>query len=265
MKRQDVESTIKVYETRDYDIFKRLDGNRAIKDGRVKKIIDSIMAVGYLPVPVIVNEKYEIIDGQGRIEACRKTEEPVYYIKVPKIGIEECISMNINQANWKVMDYIESYAERGVRSYQYLLKILDNYQKYYKQRTVLYAIFDKTPSGKGLVSDIKNGSILIDQKTYDRARVALSWLISVKDAVEYIGGHTEYYYMALLYCYRRDDIDNERLIEKVKKEQLNLLPVTGMLQALDQLEAIYNYRIGNGKKVYIATEYKKDLDERKTA
>lgn len=106
-----------IYQTENYSIFKRLSGNRGVEDSRVLSILKSIQNVGYIKNPIIVNEKYEVIDGQGRLEACKRLGLPVYYSIAEGAGIEECIAMNINQKNWKVEDYINSYGELGINSY----------------------------------------------------------------------------------------------------------------------------------------------------
>lgn len=76
-----------VYLTTNYDQFRVLDGNRAVTATRVNKIKKSIQTVGYIPNPIIINENYEVIDGQGRLQACRELQEPIAFIKVPGIGI----------------------------------------------------------------------------------------------------------------------------------------------------------------------------------
>ena len=66
-----------IFETTDYDIFKRLEGNRADIERRAKKVIKSIKAVGQIKAPIIVNERFEIIDGQARAEAFRRLGLPI--------------------------------------------------------------------------------------------------------------------------------------------------------------------------------------------
>ena len=105
-----MDTNYKVLVTNDYDMFKRLEGNRSVTELRVKKISNSIKTVGYVMNPIIVNERFEVIDGQGRLEVLRRLELPVYYIVVNGIGRKECIAMNINQTNWSLYDYIQSYA-----------------------------------------------------------------------------------------------------------------------------------------------------------
>ena len=58
-----------IYETTDYGKFKVLCGNRFVDHSDM--IVESIKSVGLLNSPIIVNDKYEIIDGQNRFDACR--------------------------------------------------------------------------------------------------------------------------------------------------------------------------------------------------
>lgn len=61
-----------VYEEKDYSKFKRLENNRDVTESRKEKLKASI-ASGEILNPIIVNEKMEIIDGQGRYEAKKRT------------------------------------------------------------------------------------------------------------------------------------------------------------------------------------------------
>ena len=63
-------------------------GNREIEESRVKKIKDSILKVGYITSPIIVNEKMEVIDGQRKNRGIKT-------IKFPGVEIAELIWYNI--------------------------------------------------------------------------------------------------------------------------------------------------------------------------
>ena len=52
----------KIYTTTDYSIFIFTDWNRDVSNSRVVKMVESITKVGWLPQPVLVNEKMEIIE-----------------------------------------------------------------------------------------------------------------------------------------------------------------------------------------------------------
>ena len=57
---KDVESDIKVYVTKDYSIFNFLESNRAVNQNQVKKIVKSIQEKGYYPVPILVDDNYNL-------------------------------------------------------------------------------------------------------------------------------------------------------------------------------------------------------------
>ena len=54
-----------VLQTNDYDIFQHIDGNRNVNKLHLKRLKESIHEE-YIPVPIVVNSKYQIIDGQHR-------------------------------------------------------------------------------------------------------------------------------------------------------------------------------------------------------
>ena len=97
--------------TSNYSQFKKLGGNRDV--GSCKKLIKSIEKVGYIPNPIIVNEKMEVADGQHRLQACEELGIPIAYIVIPGVTVETARNMNTGQKNWKNIDYIKSYAETG--------------------------------------------------------------------------------------------------------------------------------------------------------
>ena len=117
-------SEFQVWVTNDYGLFKNLNGNRDIAFARVDKIAKSIKNIGYRPQPILVNGNMEIIDGQGRFQALKNMGLPILYIIDKNAGIKECISMNIYQEKWNVMDYVKSYAEQGNNDYILLYEMI---------------------------------------------------------------------------------------------------------------------------------------------
>ena len=90
------ESAYNVYTTTDYGIFKRLVGNRDIPESRISKIVESIQTIGWVHNPIIVNERMEVIDGQGRLTALQRLKMPVEYIVAEGAGNKECIYIILN-------------------------------------------------------------------------------------------------------------------------------------------------------------------------
>lgn len=252
-----MDTSYKVLVTNDYDMFKRLEGNRSVTELRVKKISNSIKTVGYVMNPIIVNERFEVIDGQGRLEVLRRLELPVYYIVVNGIGRKECIAMNINQTNWSLYDYIQSYAEIEMEPYVYLLDVLNAFKKNFKLPVILNAITGKIDSASVAVRD---GRFTCTKEEYEHGREILSWLTQFVPIISRVQGHTEFYYMALNFCYSDPEVDNKRLYDKMSALQASLIPVVTIQQAFDQIENIYNDHART--KVYIKTNYRKYLDSK---
>lgn len=237
-----------VYSTTNYEKFKKLDGNRSVTDGRVEKIIRSIETVGFIEAPIICNEKFEVIDGQGRLQACKRKGLPVPYIIIHDLGIEECMSMNIYQVTWTLKDYINSAADRGVKSFVLLRDFLDNSP--YNISISIWAIFQNTL--RNLTADIKNGTLRVTEASIQNGHEFISFFrrfddIKTNDQLSL--------YRALGRCYLMPEVDTERLVQKVHAFPRNFLAISSTSDAIDVIEQAYNNRVRNGKYTYIKTLY----------
>lgn len=246
-----------VYRTKNYNQFKRLDGNRSVPESRINKIMQSIQTVGYIQSPIVVNEKMEIIDGQGRVEALRMLELPIDYIMVKGIGIKECRAMNLNQSNWTVMDFIESYAEEGTDSYIFLLNLMKGYGKLGIVAVNNAITGLAAPNNKA----IREGKFVCTLQDYERAVKILDYEKRFTGMVKKIEGRADYIYIAIGFCYQSDCIDNERLFEKLGEKYHHFKSPSNVEQALDEISKIYNERF-RGEKVYLSTDYKRSMEKK---
>jgi hypothetical protein len=108
---------LQIHSTADLSVFKILDGNRNINLANVERLVKSIEENGFLQMPIIVNENYEVIDGQHRLMAARKLNSIIYYHKVNNYDLKTAIVLNRNQSNWSISDYIKSYCDLGFKDY----------------------------------------------------------------------------------------------------------------------------------------------------
>lgn len=143
IKREDVAKNIKlvtdkdpetqvsglIFTTTDYDIFNFLTGNRTINANNVKKLKESISENGYKKSqPIIVNQDFEIIDGQHRFVACEELKLPIYFTieREDEDSIKLTQDLNKNQKNWGLIDYIKSYVDRGYQDYINFLRFVED-------------------------------------------------------------------------------------------------------------------------------------------
>lgn len=247
-----------IQNTKDYSIFKKLEGNRPVVNRRVNKIIASIQNVGYITSPLIVNEKMEVIDGQGRLEALEQLKMPVEYIVHPGIGINECIAMNINQGNWSLKDYIESYATRGNKSYQRLEQLIKEYPLANLDVIATAALRINKITG----TMVKDGSLVLTEEQYDKAVERLNYAYEIFDLVDKtaVRGGILNLIQVILYCYDYEEMDLKRLKEQVTKNIYVCRPWNNIDTCFNEIEELYNRNIS--KKVYFYTLYRQEKARR---
>jgi len=111
------QNDLQIHSTSDLSVFKILEGNRNINLANVERLVKSIEENGFLQMPIIVNENYEVIDGQHRLMAAKKLNSIIYYHKVNNYDLKTAITLNRNQSNWSIADYIRSYCDLGYKDY----------------------------------------------------------------------------------------------------------------------------------------------------
>lgn len=252
-----------VIRTLNYDKFKTMVGNRALGN-RTTKIIASIQSNGYIMCPIIVNEKYEVIDGQGRLSALKALKMPVDYIVVPGADLKDCIAMNAQTTPWKIQDYIDSYVSQENENYIRLADLKQKHLVGYPAITNvagdLYGSADKNlkTGNKAII----NGTLEISEKDYRRADRVLDYIDGFVPTLKKVGGSLTYWSIALAFCYNHSTADPERLYNKVVQMSNELHPCANVKSAIDDIEAVYNDKCR--KKCYLYAEYDKYLCEKVT-
>lgn len=244
------EEAYKVYSTKDYSIFKRLVGNRDIPESRISKIVESIQTIGWIHNPIIVNEKMEVIDGQGRLTALQRLKMPVEYIIAEGAGNKECIYMNMNMVNWKLPDFIKSYAEQGNENYQRLLNLMEHYANGNLDiiSTAVYRV------SKSKHREIKQGILQLTEDQYKAAIPRLEYIKPLLDSIDAkkLPGSIVTLMQTLIYYFDYPEVDKDRLKYSVEKYIYNSTPWVLNTDCEREVENAYNYGLSLEKKIFIA-------------
>ena len=248
-----------IYETTNYSMFKSMEGNRAVTDGRVTKIVESINKVGYVLSPILVNEKMEVIDGQGRLSALERLKLPVHYMIQEGVGINECIQMNIHQSNWALSDFVTSYAIRGNEHYQRLQSLLDRFSEL-PTGTVIMCAGNTNYTHSGAVSKkLKMGKMEVTENDFERARWELDYAKKMREAARTIGGKKEPFYGAVVYAYRNLDSAGRNLMEDViRKHAYDFPSLTKPVEYLKRFDGYYNSEVTKSKRIKLAVQWEID-------
>lgn len=118
-----------IHNTKNYAKFNLLKNNRRVMQRQVENIKKSIEAFGYKEYrPVIVDEDFNIIDGQHRFKACQELKLPIYYsVETDHDAWDIIIALNANQKNWALNDYIHYHASNGKPFYIYIEQYMKKY------------------------------------------------------------------------------------------------------------------------------------------
>ena len=239
-----------VYTTRDYSIFKRLVGNRDIPESRISKIVDSIQKIGWIHNPIVVNENMEVIDGQGRLTALQRLKMPVEYIIAPGAGTKECVYMNMNMVNWKLTDFIKSYAEQGNENYQRLLRLMNKYANGNLDiiSTAVYRV------SKSKHRDIKEGILQLTEEQYEDAIPRLEFIKPLLESIDEkkIPGSLVTLMQTVIYYFDYPEVDKKRLAYSVEKYIYNATPWVLNTDCEREVENVYNYNMKLEDKISIA-------------
>lgn len=110
-----------IQSTTNYNQFNKLVGNREIHEGHVQNLVISMQKY-YMPVPIVVNSKMEVVEGQHRIEACKRLNLPVYYIIDENANLQDVHELNKYRRSWSTLDFLQS------KNTQYVINKDEKYQ-----------------------------------------------------------------------------------------------------------------------------------------
>jgi len=113
-------TVLSYFETSDYNLFVNTGVNREINTANLNSIVESMKQVGLL-VPITVaklGNKYHILDGGHRFEACKICKIPVKFLLQGGVAdtVKTMVILNKNKS-WQDRDYVKGYASSGNQNY----------------------------------------------------------------------------------------------------------------------------------------------------
>lgn len=240
-----------MYETTDYGKFSNIEANRDVD--HVETLRRSFSA-RYVPHPIVVNEKLEVVDGQNSLEALKGLGLPVRYTVVPGLGIEDVMAMSQGSRNWRKRDFVKSYAKQGNPAYVAYSEFSARYPELPPSviETVLRLSgtndsFDKRAKGQKAYNAIERGIFVI--KDLERSCQVADMIMRYKglgDSLRPIYKQRQFA-LAIIRASENPKFDNEVLIHKIKLQPTRFVRCINTKDYLSMLERIYNYQRKGGK------------------
>lgn len=253
--REDIDIMIKmctsVMETKNYKMFRFMDGNRKTNSTNLNQLIES-MKEKQLMIPITVNERFEIIDGQHRFKACEYLGLPVYYIMQQGYTIDDVIRANVNGGRkWFDADYLHRYCSRGEERYIKIKKIIEDFNITTNDYIKILAKF-QGKAGTQVKREFREGNVSSDGQD-----AVISFLMAIESFKEFQYYKNSNFIFAFLELYLRNDYDHNVMERKIRTNINNL---TKRTSKDDYLSLLCNkiYSFGATKcPIYYSSESKK--------
>lgn len=226
-----------IAQTEDYNLFKRISGNRGVNKAHVGRLVQAISENAEMTkyTPIVVNENYEVIDGQHRLEALTQLGLPVHYIKGEGLDLSNVQGLNSMNKPWTPMDFARSYAELGNKHYQLYIEFKTGYHLNHDILLAYLGVEDPiTPQM------FKTGRLKVKQvsKSHDLCRK----LVEIGQI--YPGYNRRSFALAFKRMWQNPDFEQDKLVAKLKGSELQdyALPE----DYLRAMEKMYNSHARNG-------------------
>jgi len=230
-------NTIQVQQTKDYDLFKNIDGNRNVNDLHVRRLTKS-MEEKHLISPIIVNEKYEIIDGQHRFKSQQELDLPVYYMVIPGYGLEDVQRLNHNSKNWTYNDFLDGYCNLGKQNY---IKFKDFYVQYDFSIAISFSIAINKVNGGNDWEPFKSGHFVFDD--YMGAIERADKLTALKTYTDLY--KDQYFVYAMMKMFNNPNFEFTTFMQKLSFQNGALVKCRDVRTYITLIEEIYNYKSRN--------------------
>lgn len=227
-----------VFETKNYDLFSFLVENRQLNSAHVAQLVKS-MQEEVLLSPIIVNEDYNIIDGQHRFEARRNLNLPIPYFVCPGYGLGEVQRLNSVNRVWKNVDFVESFASLGYESYSRIKQLNDAYPAI-PLVTIMLVVGERTNQSTNFLYYFRRGEFVLND--FAAAKQKLTELNQINKYWSF--ANTKTFSNAYIQCRATQGFKYTKFIDKVKKFGSLGYRCNNTKLYMDMIHDVYNYQQG---------------------
>ena len=238
---------MRIEKTTNYKRFKLIGGNRGVSKAHVRHIKES-MAEKVIPVPIIVNEKFEIIDGQHRFTAASELKQPVHFLKIPGLGLPDVQRLNSNSKNWNLNDYLQSYLDLGKKNYFIYAEFMEEFGFKHEQNFILLS--NGQLSSNKRRSDFQKGKLRITPEQLEWGRMAAQRIIEIGSKFEKERDCTgrRYFVAACCAAFNVKRYDHKHMMKKIHARRNPLTPQASLQDYTRMLEEVYFHHMSDANK-----------------
>lgn len=235
-----MKTTVKILQTKNYDQFKMISGNRPVDINHVNHLVSLNSQENLLWMfPATVTKDNYLFDGQHRLEACRANDWDFYYIVSDKtlaeLGDTIVALTNTAQKRWNLIDFIHYYVLHKKEQYIFLQQLLDTYGMTHSNILTL-------ASGASQAKAIKRGELKLFSTDEDKQIIIdmLEGYKLLKDIVPYNVWIHRSFVASLRTVF--GNMSAEELKSEIVRSNAILERKINSTEYLRELENVVNYR-----------------------
>lgn len=224
---------IKIKKSYDYHKFRLMADNRQINTQHLARLKES-MKEDYLFTVIIVNEHFQVCDGQHRFMACRDLKLPIYYVVCRGYGIKEVTTYNEQTSNWSVKNYLDRY-------------VTNEYPEY-----INYKIFQKKygfPHRANITllcgEDYRTHELLFKKGTFkiNNLQRAIDYAEQITKTKKLYKDYKRNNFIGALYKLMQKDVFSmDEFLKKFEIKSSMMKNCTTVKEYIDIIEEIYNFK-----------------------
>lgn len=232
-----------IHRTREYNRFKILDFNRDIDLNHLYHLKELIRKENLLKFhPIVINDSFEVIDGQHRLMAARDLALDIYYIQ-GDVSYNHVLNTNVLQMNTSLKDVIKFYSKRGNVDYIDLERSVKDLGVSPRAVIALLGVnFDGGYSGDGMHA----GNFKYPKDREFLREVFYNYLrlkeIVKKYKVRPAGVVDSAGCCGAFHALSKQDINMDRLLEKIEDRWFDIKPQGKKSKWFDSFITMYNWK-----------------------
>jgi len=243
----------KTLKTQDYSLFKLIRKNRAyIRESHLKHLKESILSKNLLEYrPIIVNENYEVLDGQHRLMVAKELNIPIYYQIEDSLEHIDIIRLNVAQA-WSFEDYLNYWCEERNQEY---LKLREFMKK--NELSLKVAMSILIGSKRNAYNDFKAGKFVFLGEEHNKDIEVCHQTIDI--IRKFTGDHaffkTTKFWKALIILVKHQNFNEEQWFKNLPKMVSQITQKISTEEYLASFLYIHNWSLGSKRRISIDDQH----------
>jgi len=232
-----------IHETKDYNLFDIVKGNREVNRSHVNRLKDKIRRRDLKELPITVlsknkSGKFPIFDGQHRYLARSELNKPIRFIVAEKLKADDISIANTDNANWVSKNFLHKFVEKGNEDYVYYKSFMEEYglnNKYSVTTTILNNSFRRERSQE---KDFEDGLFKVADKT--ESEETMKYINKILTEIDSSKCKNSFFYYAILHAMSHVGFNRTHFAKKVEKLSAKFKGATNSQEWLDIIDRVYN-------------------------